>query len=175
MKLTALALSGLVTIVLAAVLVAPALGTDPAGGDPMLQALRTVSARYHSSEQAEAAGYIRASGCESSPAGGMGYHYLNPALAMNPAIDPLEPEVLLYAPKPNGKLELVGVEFFRRAADQTAPFDQSDKPSLFGRTFDGVMPEHAPGMGWHYDLHVWLWELNANGLFNPWNPGVTCP
>ena len=59
MKLTALALSGLVTIVLAAVLVAPALGTDPAGGDPMLQALRTVSARYHSSEQAEAAGYIR--------------------------------------------------------------------------------------------------------------------
>jgi hypothetical protein len=174
MKLTALALSGLVAIVLAAVLVAPALGTDPAGGDPLLQSVRAVSARYHSVQQAEQAGYVRASGCESSPAGGMGYHYLNPGLARDPAIDPLRPEVLLYAPK-GDNLELVGVEYFRRAADQEAPFDQSDKPSLFGRGFDGVMPEHSPGMGWHYDLHVWLWEMNPSGLLAPWNPAVTCP
>jgi len=25
-----------------------------------------------------------------------------------------------------------------------------------------------------YELHVWLWEHNRNGLFNDWNPVVTC-
>jgi hypothetical protein len=27
----------------------------------------------------------------------------------------------------------------------------------------------------HYDLHVWLWKSNPEGLFSPTNPGVKCP
>ncbi len=27
----------------------------------------------------------------------------------------------------------------------------------------------------HYDRHVWLWKDNSNGLFNNWNPTVSCP
>jgi hypothetical protein len=27
----------------------------------------------------------------------------------------------------------------------------------------------------HYDLHVWLWKNNSEGLFSPTNPGVKCP
>ena len=47
--------------------------------------------------------------------------------------------------------------------------------AVLGVPFDGPMPEHAPGMGWHYDLHVWFWEDNPAGLFVPFNTAVTCP
>jgi len=93
---------------------------------------------------------------------------------MDPAIDSLRPELLLYVPKENGKLRFVGVEYMRRAADQTPPIDSSDKPSLFGVPFDGPMPEHAPGMGWHYDLHVWIAEANPSGVFAAFNPALSC-
>ena len=176
MKLTALALCGLVAIIAAAVLVAPALGTDPTGGDPLLGAVRAVSARYNSFQQAEKDGYsIAGEPCVSSPAGTMGIHASNEALMADPAIDPLHPEILVYLPQRNGSLKLVALEYFRRAADQTPPFDEGDKPTLFGHVFDGVMPEHRPGMGWHYDLHAWLFEPNAAGAFFAWNPGIACP
>ena len=41
----------------------------------------------------------------------MGIHYINPAL-FGPGNDPLQPEILLYLPRADGSLELVGVEYF---------------------------------------------------------------
>jgi hypothetical protein len=143
---------------------------------PQLQEVRKTVARYHSFGQAERAGYILQAGepCVSAPPGTMGIHVINPALMANPAVHPLQPEILLYVPKHNGQLRLVGVEYFRRAADQTPPIDDSDKPSLFGVPFDGPMAEHAPGMGWHYDLHVWVAERNPSGVFAMFNPAISC-
>jgi hypothetical protein len=46
---------------------------------------------------------------------------------------------------------------------------------LFGRPFDGPMLGHEPGMPPHYDLHVWVWQANPEGIFAPFNPNVTCP
>ena len=46
---------------------------------------------------------------------------------------------------------------------------------MLGVPLDGPMPEHAPGMGWHYDLHVWFWEDNPAGLFVPFNTAVPAP
>ena len=165
-------------VLLAAALASPAvlgaLATANASPPDALQAAKAASARYHSIEQAEAAGYIRMSPCEASPDGGMGYHYGKPALLADPAIDAGQPELLLYAPKDNGRLELVGVEYFKVDADQNLATDE-DRPSLFGRSFDGPMPGHAPGMPIHYDLHVWLWQDNPDGLFAIWNPSVRCP
>jgi hypothetical protein len=140
-----------------------------------LAAARAATARFHSVEHALAAGYVQGSPCEQLPGvGGMGIHYVNPALIGDPAIDPRRPEILLYAPKEHGKLELVGVEYFKVDADQNLATD-GDRPSVFGRPFDGPMLGHAPGMPIHYDLHVWFWRDNPNGLFSVWNPTVTCP
>jgi hypothetical protein len=47
-------------------------------------------------------------------------------------------------------------------------------PQLFGRTFDGPMPGHVPGMPWHWDLHVWVWANNPSGVFEQWNPAISC-
>jgi hypothetical protein len=49
-----------------------------------------------------------------------------------------------------------------------------DRPSLWGRPFDGPMTGHDPGMPVHYDLHVWLYDSNPAGVFAPWNPSVSC-
>lgn len=166
-KLAALALAaGAVTVAVTAAVASP---SDD------LAAAKAASARFHSLEQANRAGYEEASPCEQHPEfGGMGYHYVNFALVMDPAVDATQPEVLLYAPKANGKLELVGVEYFKVDDDQDLATD-GDRPSLFGQPFDGPMEGHAPGMPIHYDLHVWLWQDNPEGLFEPWNPTVVCP
>lgn len=139
---------------------------------PDLLDVRAAVARYHSVAQAAADGYFAASPCESTPAGTMGIHFINPAL-FGPGIDPLRPEILLYVPRENGSLRLVGVEYFAVDADQDLA-TANDRPSIFGQPFDGPMPGHGPGMPIHYDLHVWVAEANPAGVFARWNPAIAC-
>lgn len=103
----------------------------------------------------------------------MGIHFIKPSLAMDPAIDLRQPELLLYEPTKSGRLRLVGVEYFKADADQDLATD-SDRPWLFGRPFDGPMLGHEPGMPIHYDLHVWIWKHNPSGMFAQFNPRVSC-
>ncbi len=158
------------------------------GGNDPWQAVKAATARYHSIEQATSAGYSTAGEpCVASPAGAMGIHAVNQSLVMDPPIDPLQPEILVYLPKENNRLELVGVEYFAVALANTedgpVPWFHPEEPpggfvnpapTLFGQTFDGPMAGHNPHMPWHYDLHVWLWEDNPAGLFAMFNPAISC-
>jgi hypothetical protein len=175
----------------AALLATVAIAAAAAGGGgltPELEAVKDATARYQSVAAAEAAGYVRSSPCEESPLGAMGHHYVNMALAADLAVDPLRPEVLLYMPKPGGAMRLVGVEYFVVALANTpagpAPWFGSSPPpggffnpapSLFGKTFDGPMEGHGPGMPWHYDLHAWVWRHNRAGALAQWNAQLDCP
>jgi len=172
-KLTGLALFGLMLVVAATVLVAPAIGGDgPLTAE--LQEVRAAVARYHSFEQAKRDGYtVEGEPCVVLPGGTMGIHAVNRHLLADGVIDPLRPDILLYVPKDNGKLELVGVEYFEVDADQNLG-TSDDRPSLFGRGFDGPMPGHNPTMPIHYDLHVWVAELNPSGVFALGNPALSC-
>ena len=167
-----LALGVLLALTVAA---AAAALTDGANASPpdVLQAAKAASARFHSIQQAEAAGYVVASPCIESPAGGMGFHYENPALMADDAIDPARPEILVYAPKADGELALVALEYWKRDADGSLLTD-GDRPVVLGQSFDGPMPGHSPVMPVHYDLHVWVYETNASGTFAPFNPAVSC-
>ena len=136
--------------------------------DKELRAVRAAIARFHSLEQAARAGYTPTPVCVSTPAGGEGIHYDNLDLMATPEIDPLRPEVLIYAPNRNGKLKLVAVEYFVSAEGLTAA------PELFGQRFDGPMPGHHPGQPAHYELHTWIWEDNPRGTFAQFNPAVSC-
>jgi hypothetical protein len=159
-----------------------------------LQAVKAASARYHSLEQAKEAGYSTAGEpCVSAPpppgvTGAMGIHAVNSALVQDPAIDPLHPEIMLYLPNGDGKLDLVGVEYFRVALANTEsgampwlpqtppPLGFADSaPVVLGYQLDGPMPGHNPTMPWHYDLHVWLWADNPAGVFAQFNPNLSCP
>jgi hypothetical protein len=103
----------------------------------------------------------------------MGVHFVNQALMKPGPIDATKPPVLTYAPTPGGGFELLAAEYFKPDADQNVKTD-GDRPSLFGRAFDGPMLGHSPGMPIHYDLHVWLWKHNPSGVFSPWNPDASC-
>ncbi len=133
-----------------------------------LAMLRGNTAKYHNVKAAIEAGYVPAGHCLEVPElGGMGIHYMNPALASDDVIDPMQPEVLLYEPTHHG-LRLVGVEYFMASAlTETTPY-------VFGQPFDGPMAGHEPGMPEHYDLHVWIWKNNPSGVFSPFNPNVYC-
>jgi type II secretory pathway pseudopilin PulG len=157
------------------------------------QAAKAASARYQSVQQALNDGYSgEGEPCVQAPpppgaSGAMGIHYVNHALTRDLEIDAAQPEILLYLPGEDGKLELVGVEYFAPALANTAQGPQpwfeatpppggffNPAPSVLGQTFDGPMPGHNPEMPWHYDLHVWFWEGNPAGLFAPFNPALSC-
>lgn len=146
--------------------------TSPATMQGRLQGVKQSTERFASVEAATAAGYVPGSPCETSPQGGMGFHYVNPGEVQDPKLKPNQPEVLLYEPTPAG-LRLIGVEYILVDGDQNLTTD-GDRPTLFGRDFDGPMLGHGPGMPIHYDLHVWLHKRNPSGLFAQWNPDVTC-
>ena len=167
-SLLGLAVAGIAAVV-------PALAGD-GSLPPDLQEVRAAVANYHSFEQAKRDGYTVANEpCVASPDGAMGIHAINPALLANDAIDIQRPEILLYVPKSNGKLELAGVEYWKVDADQNLGTN-ADLPWLFGRAFDGPMPGHGPpgAMPIHYDMHVWVAESNPDGPFALFNPAVSC-
>ena len=139
-------------------------------GAAMAQVRRDL-APYADYRRALADGFVPVSECTESPAGAMGVHFLNPSRAMSP-VDPTKPAILLYLPTETG-YRLMGAEWFQADADQDRTTDD-DRPSLWGRPFDGPMLGHEPGMPIHYDLHVWLFTANPDGVFAPWNPSVSC-
>jgi hypothetical protein len=155
---------------------------SPAGIARQLAKAKATLDRYQSADAAKADGYAPASPCESTPAdpdatsygGGMGVHFVNPALMKPGPLDPSKPPILVYEPTAGGGFQLVAAEYFKPDDDQNVGTD-GDRPTLFGRAFDGPMQGHAPGMPIHFDLHVWLWKHNPSGLFAPWNPTVSCP
>ena len=129
----------------------------------LLDAVRRISARFHSEVQATKHGYVSTVDCVSSPAGGMGVHWLNESL-VDPVFDPLHPETVLFASGSNGIPKLVAVEYVVIDVGQPAP-------TFGGQAFDvGGTPVPVP----HWSLHVWLWKDNPSGLFTAFNPGVSC-
>ncbi|MDP9480450.1 MAG: hypothetical protein M3R38_33115 [Actinomycetota bacterium] len=153
-------------------------GSTDSDASKKLAEVRKVTAKYQDVNEAWTDGYrIAGNGAEEPDpghcVGGMGYHYVNEALIGDPSVDPLKPEVLLYAPSEAGP-RLVGVEYLAVDDDQNVNTHNEYPPSLFGVPFDGPMLGHGPDIPVHYDLHVWTWEANPNGIFAPYNPNVRC-
>jgi hypothetical protein len=148
---------------------------------PALAATRAALDKYKDPMQAVRDGYFSTVACLEFHGGGghdhmgykpgaMGVHFLNPA-NIGPTLDSLKPQALTYEPV-GDKLVLVGAEWFVPVAVSKTP------PSIFGQTLIGPMEGHQPIMGeglHHWDLHVWLWKDNPNGVFSATNSNVKCP
>lgn len=151
---------------------APAVAAD--GGQRELAEVRRGTAAYHNVDKALEAGYVapvRPDGSlECVP--GMGYHFIHPDRFGD--MDSSAPDALVYAANKQGKLRLIGAEWFKADDDQDLATDV-DRPSMFGKEFDGPMPGHVPGMPIHYDLHAYVWTTNPDGVLATWNPEVECP
>ncbi len=142
-------------------------------GQRDLAQIRGAVARYHETGAAEAAGWILVDGldhCFENPGvGGMGIHYINPDL-LDTTLDPKSPEALVYHHLPNGKLQLGAVEYIVPAqAWHDEHGDSSDPPELLGHH---LHMNEALGV---YVLHAWIFTHNPAGMFEDWNPRISCP
>jgi hypothetical protein len=184
----------LVAVGLSALLALAPLATSPLGAQAKQQgapaaanaaAINAVKAaldKYKDPIVAVREGYLSTIGCVDFPGGSseagameykpgaMGVHFINMSL-VGPKLDSTKPQVLLYEPV-GDKLVLTGAEWF-------VPTDLAKTPpTVLGHKLMGPMEGHAPIMPaelHHWDLHVWLYKANPNGMFTATNPAVKCP
>jgi hypothetical protein len=144
---------------------------NPSVLNRQLAEIRAATARFHDVDVALSAGYQKMSECVAHPQlGAMGFHYGRPDLMNDADFSYAEPEMLLYMPRADGSLKLVGVEYliFQHvwlAAGRTG------EPTFLDHPFDFTPAGHMPA---RYSLHVWTWQPNPAGLFAPFNPRLSC-
>jgi hypothetical protein len=132
--------------------------------------VRAANSRYRDPAAAMAAGYTLIEGldhCFDNPGvGGMGIHYIR-AESLDLAVDPRQPEAIVYMPQANGRLKLGAVEYIV-PAEAWDNAGNTEPPKVLDQTFH---LNEALGV---YVLHAWLWRSNPAGMFEDWNPKVTC-
>jgi len=111
--------------------------------------------------------------CIDNPGvGAMGIHYVKGRLVGDDKVKATRPEALVYEPR-HGKLRLVAVEYvvFQDAWDAT----HDKAPRLFRHRFELVPEGNRYGLPAFYELHLWSWRWNPTGVFEDYNPRVSCP
>lgn len=167
--------------------------------EPSFDEIKAATEKYKDVNVALAEGFIPdpMNMCEtaenmgkSAEEGAMGVHYFRPDLLQITSTEPrvngmgvhtdfLQPAILLYEPQEDGTMELVAVEnlVFSKSwyeAGHDAP------PSLHGIPFDHMVDDpdteldEAHMFEEHFDRHVWVFRENPSGVFEPFNPNVTC-
>jgi hypothetical protein len=161
----------IILIVLAAALALVTVTTAFGKGKDNLAQVRSATARFHKVDRAVAAGWDLVPGLDycfdNAPNGAMGYHYINTDL-LDLELNARQPEALVYATGANGKLALVAVEYIvpAQAWDEAG---NTALPALHGLDF------HLNEKLGVYILHAWIWKHNPAGMFEDWNPTVSCP
>jgi hypothetical protein len=134
--------------------------------------VRQATRAFHDLNAALAAGYSSAGACVSGPeVGAMGVHFPNGTLVGDGELAADQPEILVYEQR-NGRLRLLGVEYVVIAEQWDAK--KIGPPVLNGQQFHYVGSPNRYGLPAFYELHVWAWKNNPNGMFVDWNPAVSC-
>ena len=176
-------------------------GADsPGPGEPTLAEVRAATEKYQDVAVALAEGFIRdpADMCETAPMmgrpasdGAMGVHYFRPDMLgitgpPNPRVngngthtDFRVPAILIYEPQADGSMQLVAVENLVFQASWAAA-GHSEPPTFHGVPYDNMKDDPATATDEahmfepHFDRHVWIYRENPAGVFNPFNPAVSC-
>jgi hypothetical protein len=126
--------------------------------------VRTANERFKDVAVAVAEGYAPIPCASGVDGGAMGIHYVNAKLISGETVDIKHPQAVMYEPKPDGKLELVAVEYITLKGPA----------SLEGQLFNFNGAPNRYGLDPFYELHVWAWKANPRGAFADMNPAVTC-
>jgi hypothetical protein len=133
---------------------------QPLGPLPVaeLQRARRATARYHDIRNAVADGYVDINVVIPN----MGRHFLKDSL-VDAKFEVERPELLVYSPHENGRMELVAVEY-------AVPLDLSAAaPEGFRGAADEWFADQRFGL---WTLHAWAWKDNPDGVFSPTNARV---
>ena len=126
--------------------------------------VRAANSRFTDVKAAVAEGYAPIPCASGVDGGAMGIHYVNAKLISKEAVDIKHPQAVMYEPMPDGKLELVAVEYITLKGPA----------SLEGQLFNFNGAPNRYGLDPFYELHVWAWKANPHGAFADMNPAVTC-
>ena len=156
-----------------------------------LASLKQLTSKFHDVDAATNAEYhlfsnplTAADGCISdASAGGMGYHYGRLNNLGDDAIDLLDPEFLVYAPKDGpgvdgtARRRLAAFDYFIFYSSKwPGPDDPSFKrpPSFHDFPTTQSLPDiaFAPSRFGGWMIHIWLWENNPDGMFANFNSSV---
>lgn len=130
-----------------------------------LDAVKLATVRYKSLNTALVQGYRPLPGCIDE----LGQEYVQLQLMRDQRIDLLQPEQLFYQQEPGGKPPVLqGVGYFVPKKSLKPPL------SPLGH-LDGPVPGQFRGESAHFELHVWLYGSNPDGVLAFFNPDVTCP
>ena len=161
---------------LGACLTLPLFGTavaDPS--TPLIDAVRSATARYVDINAALHEGWVTATPCVSGPdSGAMGVHLVLPARISSGVLDPAQPQALIYEPKSDGAMRLVGVEFIVLESVWVGNNPNGGVPALEGNLLNYIAAPNRYGLPAFYEMHVWAWQSNPKGSYADWNTQVTC-
>lgn len=170
--------------------------------EPSLGEVKALTVKYRDVNVAKAEGYTTDHKCTTAemlgfPAeqGAMGLHYVRRDLLGLPSkpappssgrvhgtgtyTDFRRPSMLVYEPQANGSLELVAVENLVFASAWEAA-GKKGPPAFHGHPYvlladkPDTKVDEAHGWEPHYELHVWIYRPNPNGMHAEFNPNVTC-
>ncbi len=169
---------------------------------PTLDQIREATVRYRELTEALRDGYIHdptlmcvdaAMVGQPDSLGAMGLHLFQPRLVGihlpqpvgkrltgdDAELDWLKPEVLVYEPQADNSLQLVAVEYlvFEQAwknAGHTGPPMFGTEPFVLMKDDPATARDESHMLDTHYELHLWVHRENPNGIFQEWNPRVTC-
>jgi hypothetical protein len=140
----------------------------------LVKIVRDATERFQDVEVAKREGYGLLFGCVSGDShGAMGLHFVNLALVADPALDPTRPEIVIYEPRPGGRVRLIGADFLVFKTDWDAEHP-GEPPQLKGQLLHLFESPNRFGLPDFYTLHVWAWKDNPNGAFVNWHPKVSC-
>jgi hypothetical protein len=127
--------------------------------------VRQIADQYRDFAAAKTAGYTKQypEGCVQTADGSQGFHFMNEAL-VDDKIDINTPELVMFEPKADGTMELIGVDY-------VIPFDRwtsAEPPQVLGRP----MMRNEPLGVWA--LHIWTHRDNPSGMFAAFNPAANC-
>lgn len=166
--------AGALLVVVGTLGAAVAVANNDADEGRNLTDVRFSTAPLANLDVAIAAGYGPVKGCAQNPGvGGMGQHYAKGSLVGDPALNPLQPEILVYEPRGDGSYRLVAVEYIVLKADWELAHPGTT-PRLYDKALTLVTAPNAYELPDFYEIHLWLWKRNPLGLFADWNPRVSC-
>jgi hypothetical protein len=120
---------------------------------------RAATAFYHNIDRAIADGYVLAG--DSVP--GEGIHYANFEL-IDGNFEIERPESLIYTEGRNGRLKLAGVEYLvLQEFSPEAPDGFSGDKDIWRDNSEGLLA---------WELNVWIWLHNPDGIFAARNPRI---
>ena len=134
------------------------------GHNPLAEHVRDANSRFKDVKVAVAEGYAPIPCTSGIDGGAMGVHYVNGEYLKDEVPDIKRPQAVMYEPMPDGKMELVAVEYIT----------SKGPASLEGQLFSFTGAPNRYGLGPFYELHVWAWKPNPRGAFADMNPNVTC-